>query len=90
MCVYERDGGGMEDWKYFPAALTSAGCSRASVWDYHRLSVCKHHFGVNGRYMDLFGVVQRWLDIGVGVDVDSCVRIHSIYSWKQDALEQSI
>ncbi len=77
----------MEDWKYFPAALTSAGCAQVSGIAIG-LSVCKHHFGVNGRCMDLFGVVQRWLNIGVGVDVDSCVHIYSIYCGKQDAPEQ--
>lgn len=36
VCGYERDGGRMEDWKYFPAVLASAGCAHASVWEYHK------------------------------------------------------
>lgn len=99
VCVYERDGQRMEggDWWYFPAVLTSVGCGHASVWGAGcityfsgiiiAIGVCKHHFGVNGRSMDLSGAVPMLLITGVGVDLGNCVHI---YSGKQDAPEQCI
>lgn len=42
------------------------------------LSIGKQHFGVNGRYVDVFKASQRWLDMSVGVRVGSCVHICKI------------
>ena len=46
-------------------SVWGSGCITYLLRSSQSSASAKQHFGVNDRYVDLFGAVQRWLSVGV-------------------------